>query len=71
MIRGTADVTGSRHEEIFTFISPAVEKLEKQDKFKPKDKFYLYNMSESEAELLKDGSTANVSNPNVAAFLLR
>ena len=33
VIRGTNDVTGSRHEDIFTFISPATEKLEKQDKF--------------------------------------
>ena len=33
VIRGTHDVTGSRHEDIFTFISPATEKLEKQDKF--------------------------------------
>ena len=71
MIRGTADVTGSRHEDIFTFISPAVEKLEKQDKFQPKDKSYLYNISVSEAEPLKDGSAASVSNPKAAAFLLR
>ena len=70
-IHGTADVTGSRHKDIFTFISPAVKKLEKQDKFQPKDKSYLYNISESEAELLKDGSAASVSNPNVAAFSLR
>ena len=71
MIRGTADVIGSRHEDIFTFISPAVAKLEKQDKFQPKDKSYLYNISESEAEPLKDGSDASVSNPKAAAFSLR
>ena len=68
MIRSTADVTGSRHEDIF--ISPAVEKLEKQDKFQPKDKSYFYNISESETEPLKDGSAASVSNPKAAAFLL-
>ena len=71
MIRGTTDVIGSRHEDIFTFISPAVAKLEKQDKFQPKDKSYLYNISESEAEPLKDGSAASVSNPKAAAFSLR
>ena len=71
VIRGTADVTGSRHEDIITFISPAVEKLEKQDKFQPKDKSYLYNISESEAEPLKDGFAASVSNPKAAPFLLR
>ena len=71
VIRGTADVTGSRHKDIFTFISPAVEKLEKQDKFQPKDRSYLYNISESEAESLKDGSAASVSNPKAAAFSLR
>ena len=60
MIRGTADVIGSRHKAIFTFISPAVAKLEKQDKFQPKDKSYLYNISKSEAEPLKDGSAASV-----------
>ena len=68
MICGTADVTGSRHEDIFTFISPAVEELEKQDKIQPKDKSYLYNISKSEAQSLKDGSAANVSNPKAAAF---
>ena len=41
VIRGTHDVTGSRHEDIFTFISPATEKLEKQDKFQPRDKSHL------------------------------
>ena len=71
MIRGTADVTCSRHEDTFTFISPAVEKLEKPEKFQPKDKSYLYNIYESEAEPLKDGSAASVSNPNAAAFSLR
>ena len=44
MIRGTADVTGSRHEDIFTLISPATEELEKQDKFQPKGKTYLQNI---------------------------
>ena len=63
MIRGTADVTGSRLEDIFTFISPAVEKLEKQDKFQLKNKSYLYDISKSEAEPLKDASAASVSNP--------
>ena len=56
MIHGTHDVTDSRPEDIFTFISPVTEKLEKQDKFKPKDKSYLYNIPESEAEPLKDTS---------------
>ena len=66
--RGTADITGFRHEDMFTFISPAVEKLERQNKFKPKDKSYLHNISKSEVELLKDGFTASVS--NAAAFSL-
>ena len=69
MIRGTHDVTSSRPEDIF--ISPVTEKLEKQDKFKPKGKSYLYNIPESEAEPLKDGSTASVANPKAASFLLR
>ena len=30
VICGTHDVTGSRHEDLITFISPATEKLEKQ-----------------------------------------
>ena len=47
VIRGKHDVTGSRREEIFTFISPATEKLEKQDKFEQKDKSYLQNIPES------------------------
>ena len=71
MIRGTADVTGSRLEDIFTFISPVTEKLEKQDKFQPKDKSCLYNIPESEAGPLKDGSAASVANPKAAAFSLR
>ena len=37
MIRGTGDVTDSRHGDIFTFISSVTEKLEKQDKFQLKD----------------------------------
>ena len=41
MIHGTYDVTSSRHEDIFTFISQAIEKLEKLDKFQPRDKSYL------------------------------
>ena len=41
VIRGTHDVTGSRHEDIFTFISQATEKLKKQDMFQPRDKSYL------------------------------
>ena len=70
MICGTHDVTGSRHEDMFTYVSPVAEKLEKQDKFQPKDKSYLYNIlkSDSETELLKDGSTASVANPKAAAF---
>ena len=40
-------------------------------KFQPKDKSYLYNISESGAEPLKDGSAASISNPNAAAFSLR
>ena len=47
-------VTGSRHENIITFISPATRKLEKQDKFQPRDKSYLWNITNSEAEPLKD-----------------
>ena len=39
VICGTHDVKDSRHKKIFTFISP--EKLEKQDKFQPRDKSYL------------------------------
>ena len=35
VIRGTADVTDSRHGYI---ISPATEKLKKQDKLQPRDK---------------------------------
>ena len=68
MIRSTDDITGSRHEDIF--ISPAIEKLEKQDKFHLKDKSYLYNIPESEAEPLKDGPAVSVANPKAAAFLL-
>ena len=41
VIPSTHDVTGSRRENIFTFISPATEKLEKQDNFQPRDKFYI------------------------------
>ena len=71
VIRGTHDVTGSRHEDILTFISPATEKLEKQDKFQPRDKSYLYNITQSAAEPLKDGFPASVANPKAAAFSLR
>ena len=35
VIPATGDVTDSRHGDIFTFISPATEKLKKQDKFQP------------------------------------
>ena len=48
-----------------------MEKLEKQYKFQPKDKSYVYNIPESEAEPLKDGSAASVANPKAAAFSLR
>jgi len=41
MIRATGGVTDSRHGDIFTFISPATEKLKKQDKFQLRDKSYL------------------------------
>ena len=34
----TADVTDSKHGDIFTFISSATKKLKKQDKFQPRDK---------------------------------
>ena len=65
MIHGTHDITGSRHKDIFTFISPATEKLEKLDKFQPRDKSYL---SRSEAEPLKDGSAPSVTNPRAACL---
>ena len=58
---GTHEVAGSRHEDLFTFISPATEKLKKQDKFQPRDKSYLYNITESEAGPLKDSSAASVA----------
>ena len=41
VIRGTHDVTGSRHGDIYTFISPATEKLENQDKIQLRDKSCL------------------------------
>ena len=41
VIRATGDVTDSRHGDIFIFISPATEKLKKQDKFQPRDKSYF------------------------------
>ena len=66
----THAVTDSRHKDIFTFISPATEKLEKQDKFHPKDKSYLQSIPESEAEPLKDSSAASVAIPKVAACSL-
>ena len=71
VIRGTADITDSRHGGIFTFISPATEKLKKQDTFQPRDKSYLQNITKSEAEPLKDGSASNVGTPKTASFLLR
>ena len=55
--------------ETFTIISPATEKLEKQDKFQLRDKSYLQNVTKSEAEPLKDGSAASVANTKTA-FLL-
>ena len=42
--------------------SPATEKLENQDKFQVRDKSYLKNVTESEAEPLKDGSAASIAN---------
>ena len=71
MIPATGDVTDSRHGDIFTFISPATEKLKKQDKFQPRDKSYLQNITNSEAETLKGGSAASVANPKKASFSLR
>ena len=68
MIHGTADITDSRHGDIFTFKSPVTEKLEKQE---PRDKSYLLNITKSETELLKDSSTASVAKPKTAFFLLR
>ena len=50
MIRGTGDVTDSRHGDV-SHLSSATEKLEKQDKFQLKG-----NITESEAELLNQGS---------------
>ena len=71
MICGTHDVTDSRHEDIFTFISPATEKLEQQDKFQSKDKSHLEKITESETEPLKDSSAGSIANPKAAAFSLR
>ena len=44
------------------------DKLEKPDKFQPKDKSCI---PESEAKPLKYGSAASVPNPKVAVFSLR
>ena len=68
VIQGTDDITGSRHEDVFT--SLATESFMKQDKLQLRNKSYLCNLSRSEAELLKDGSDAHVANPRVVAFLL-
>ena len=57
--------------ETYSHLSPVTEKLEKQDKFQPRDRSYLQNMTNSEVEPLKDGSTANVANPKTASFSLR
>ena len=45
VICGKGDVTDSRQGDIFTFISLATENLKKQDKFQPRDKSYLYNIT--------------------------
>ena len=42
--------------------------FEKQDKLHPRDKAYLWNITESEGKPLKDSSTATVANPKVASF---
>ena len=45
-----------------------LQQLKKQDKFQPRDKSYLYNITNSEAEPLKDGSAASIANPKTAPF---
>ena len=49
-------------------ISQATKKLEEQDQLQPRDKSYLYNITESEAELLEDGFAASVVNPKWFLF---
>jgi len=49
MICGTADVTDSRCNSLFTFLSTATEKLKNQNKFQRRGKSYLYNISRFEA----------------------
>ena len=41
MIRGTADVTDSKHNSLFTFVSIVTEKLETRKKFQRRGKSYL------------------------------
>ena len=41
MIRGMADVTDSRHNSLFTFLSIATEKLENRSKFQKRGKSHL------------------------------
>jgi len=59
---------GDVHGDIF--ISPATKKLEKQDKLGPRDKSIHLEITESEAEPLKDGSTTSIANPIVDSFSL-
>ena len=47
-------------------LAELLEKLNKQDKFQLRDKYYLWNKTNSEAEPLKDGSAASVANPKTA-----
>ena len=41
MIRGTADVTDSRRNSLFTFVVTVTEKLENRNKFQRRGKSYL------------------------------
>ena len=41
MIRGTADVTDSRRNSLFTFVVTVTEKLENRKKFQRRGKSYL------------------------------
>ena len=65
MIHGTNDVTCSGRREIFTLVSSTLEKAEKQDRFQLRD-----NITESEAEPLKDDCNASVANPKAASTTL-
>ena len=47
-----------------------MEKLEKQDKFQPRDKSYPLKHNQPEAELLKEGSNASITHPKAASFSL-